>query len=152
MSIYFHCYLPLEKGMALHLNKHNFPSQGCSVPSFVEIGPVVFKKILKVGQCIFTISLLSPLENGRGPSFEQTWIPITLECFGLSFVEIGPVILENTIFKVRQCIFTISSLSPLGKGCDPSFKETWIPITQGCSVPSLVKIGPVVLEKNIFIS
>ena len=62
----------------------------------------------KVRQCLFAISLLSPLGNGRGPSFEQTWIPITLECFGLSFVEIGPVILENTIFKVRQCIFTIS--------------------------------------------
>ena len=56
--------------MALRLNKHNFPSQVCSVPSLVEIGPVVLKKIFKVGQCIFAISLLSPLGNGRGPSFE----------------------------------------------------------------------------------
>ena len=32
----------------------------------------------------------------------------------------------------------------------PSFGQTWIPFTQGCIVPSLVKIGPVVLEKKIF--
>ena len=32
----------------------------------------------------------------------------------------------------------------------PSFEQTWIPFTQGYFVPSLVKIGPVVLEKKIF--
>ena len=30
-----------------------------------------------------------------------------------------------------------------------SFEQTWIPFTQGCFVPKLVEIGPVVLEKNI---
>ena len=28
-----------------------------------------------------------------------------------------------------------------------SFEQTWIPFTQGCFVPSLVEIGPVVLKK-----
>ena len=31
-----------------------------------------------------------------------------------------------------------------------SYKQTWIPIIQGCFVPSLVEIGPVFLEKRIF--
>ena len=31
----------------------------------------------------------------------------------------------------------------------PSFEQTWIPITQGCFVPTLVENGPVVLEKKI---
>ena len=31
-----------------------------------------------------------------------------------------------------------------------SFEQTWIPFTQGCFVPRLVEIGPVVLEKKIF--
>ena len=31
-----------------------------------------------------------------------------------------------------------------------SFEQTWILVTQGCFVPSLVEIGPVVLEKKIF--
>ena len=43
------------------------------MPNLIEIGPVVLeKKNYKVGQCIFAISLLSPLGKGRGPSFQQT--------------------------------------------------------------------------------
>ena len=33
-----------------------------------------------------------------------------------------------------------------------SFEQTWIPFTQRCVVPSLVEIGPVVLEKKIFLN
>ena len=36
-----------------------------------------------------------PLVNGRGLSFEQTWIPFTQGCFVLSLVEIGSVVLEK---------------------------------------------------------
>ena len=43
---YFANYLPLEKGGALHLNKLESPfTQGCIVPSLVEIGPVVLEKV-----------------------------------------------------------------------------------------------------------
>ena len=35
------------------------------------------------------------------------------------------------------------------KKAGPSFEQTWIPFTQGCFVPSLVEIGPVVLEKKM---
>ena len=30
------------------------------------------------------------------------------------------------------------------------FEQTWIPFTQGCFEPSMVEIGPVILEKKIF--
>ena len=39
------------------------------------------KKIHKFRQCIFAISILSPLGKRRGPSFEQNWIPFTKGCF-----------------------------------------------------------------------
>ena len=42
-----------------------------------------------------------------------------------------------------------SYLSPLGKEWGLSFEQTWIHFTQGCSVPSLVEIGSVVLEKKM---
>ena len=45
--------------------------------------------------------------------------------------------------------FPFSWLSPLGKGRGPSFEQTWIPFIQGCSVPSLVENGPVVLKKKM---
>ena len=66
------------------------------MPSLVEIGPVFLKKIFKY---FFYIILLFryylPLEKGRGPSFEQTWIPSTQGCFVPTLVEIGPVVLEK---------------------------------------------------------
>jgi hypothetical protein len=39
----------------------------------IEFGLLVLeKKIFKKFQCIFTLSLLSPLGEGLSPSFEQT--------------------------------------------------------------------------------
>ena len=128
-----------------NLNPHH-PRMPCL--SLVEIGPVVLeKKIFKFSQCTFAISLLSPIRKGRGTSFEQIWITFTQGCFVSRFVEIGPVVLKKKMFKVCICILAISLLSPLEKEHDPSFEQIWIPITQGCFLPSLVEIGPVVLEK-----
>ena len=53
-------------------------------------------------------------------------------------------------FLFRQSIFAISKLSPLGKGRVHLIEYTWIPITQGNFVTSLVAIDLVVLEKKIF--
>ena len=50
-------------------------------------------------------------------------------------------------------IFIILLLSSLEEGCGPLFIKIWIPSTQGCFVPNLVEIGPVVLKReflNIF--
>ena len=48
--------------------------------------------------------------------------------------------------------FAISLLFSIEKQCGPKFEQIWILNTQGCFVPSLVEIGPVVLEKfiNVF--
>ena len=51
LVFYVNCYyLPLKKGMALHLNKLEFDSrtQGCFVQSLVEIGTVVLEKKMKM--------------------------------------------------------------------------------------------------------
>ena len=37
----------------------------------------------------------------------------------------------------------------LRKGRGPSFEQTWVLITQGCFMPSLVEISPVVLVKTM---
>ena len=56
----------------------------------------------------------------------------------------------RTHLKVRQCTFAILLLSPLCKGRGPSFEQTWVPFTQGCFVPSLFEIGPMVLESKMW--
>ena len=146
-------YLPLEKGRALHLNKFESPSSKdalCKV--WLKLAQWVWRRRFLYFVNVFSpfCNYISPLEKEQGPSFEQTWIPFTQGCFVPSLVEIGSVVLERKFFKICQCIFAISQLSPLGKGQGPSFEQTWIPFTQGYFVPSLVKIGPVVLEKKIF--
>ena len=64
--------------------------------TLVDISLVVLKKkISKLDKCTFFILLLSPLEQGHGPLFEQTLITFTQDCFVQSLVEIGLVILER---------------------------------------------------------
>ena len=152
-------YLLFENWMVLihlKLNLHH-PRMLCTKFRSWEFG-------FKVCQYIFTISLLSPLEKRP---FIWTNIIISPWKRALPFIwtnlnphhprmlcakfgwNYSPVVLKNKIFKVCQCIFSISLLSPLGKGRGPSFEQTWITITQECFVPSLVEIGPVVLEMKM---
>ena len=92
---------------------------------------------------------ISPWKE-RNPSFEETWIPFTQGCIVPTLVEFGPVILEKITFPIKQqCIFAISYLSPLRKRQSPLFQQNWIPFTERQFMPSLVEIGPVVLEKKI---
>ena len=49
---------------------------------------------------------------------------------------------NHTVDKERKkTLFTLWEFN----GC--SFEQTWNPLTQECIVPSLIEIGPVVLEK-----
>ena len=54
-------------------------------------------------------------------------------------------------FWIKSMFFSnISNFSPLEKECGSSVERTWIPATQGCFVPSLVEIGPAILEEKTF--
>ena len=57
------------------------------------------------------------------------------------------LVLERKVLETLLMYFSISLLSTNGNGWYPSFKQTLILFTQGCFVPSLVEIGPVVREK-----
>ena len=131
---YFVTISPWKKGRTLYSNTHESPSPKDALSQVWLYLAVWFLKRRFVK---FTITLLSPLGKGLGPSFEQTWIPITQGCFVPTLVEIGPVVLS----KVRQCIFAIWLLSPLRKGQGHSFEQTWLPITQGCFVPVWLKLA-----------
>ena len=54
------------------------------------------------------------------------------------------------IWQVLVCTKVLKGHGYFQKGRGPSFEHTWIPYNQGCFVPSLEEIGPVVLEKKIF--
>ena len=52
------------------------------------------------GEGDLSILLFSPLGIGHGPSFEETWIPFTQECFVPSLNEIDQEVLEKKKCKV----------------------------------------------------
>ena len=52
--------------------------------------------------------------------------------------------IKMLITRRKKILFTLWQFT------GSSFEQTWIPIIQGCFVPSLVEISPAVLEKKIF--
>ena len=65
------------------------------------------------------------------------------------WLKLAQCLLEKKIFSFPQCISAISLIFPPEKGPGRSFEQTWIHFEQGCFVPCLVNIGPVVLEKKM---
>ena len=55
------------------------------------------------------------------------------------------------IHRLRGSGDFVFSLFFLKKGHGPLFEQIWIPLIQGCFVPSFIEIGPVILEKAIFL-
>ena len=137
---------PLERRCdpSFHIFESPKITQGYSVPSLVEIGQVILeKKIFKSRQCIFSnVAIISPWKQCMALNLN-----ITQEYFVSCLVEIGPAVLEK-IFKSCQYFFNFCYYLPLEKGQGPSFERNWMPLTHGCSVPSLVEIGQVVVLEN----
>ena len=88
---------------------------------------LVHKKIFKVCWCIFAISLLSPLRKGRGPSFEQNWIPIT--------IIISP-------WK-RAGSFNWINLKPLHQRMLCAYSVVWLKLAHAVVLKKKSKIGKV---------
>ena len=97
--------------------------------------------------CIFVI--ISPLK--------RTW-PLICTILNLHYIRklsckmtySGSVVLEKKIFKRPHPILAFLRLSPLWRGPGRLFEQFRIPFTQGWFMPSLIKIGMLVLEKKIF--
>ena len=86
--------------------------------------------------------------------FIKPWVPFAQGFFVPSLVEIGSVILKGKIFKFPHCMFAVSLISLFGKGRGPFFltnlNSHHLLDCIGCFVPSLYKIGSVLLEYIFF--
>ena len=136
MLVFFSYYLPLEKGV-VRFDQTWIPiTQWCFVPSLVKIGPVALETIAHY------VNILSLLGKGRDPSWKnkpESSSPKDALC---------QIWLKLAKWFSRR--FLIAIISPLKKGRVPSFEQTWrFPSpTQGCFLPSLVEIDPLVLRSQ----
>ena len=84
----FHNYVLLEKGRALHLNKLEFPSPKdamCQV--WLKMAMWFLRTVLNF------VEIFSQFRNHL--FFYLNKLPLSQECFVLSLVEIGPLVLEK---------------------------------------------------------
>ena len=113
---------------------------------FIKFGLVILEKILKFSLYIFPLSYLSLHGKGRGPSYEQIWIPFRQEFLVQSLVENGPEVFKNFV----SVFLLFHYYLPLEINITIHLNKLEILFTQGYFVPCLVEIGPLVLEKKIF--
>ena len=142
------CYLPLKKWVTIHLNKFKFPSPKDALykawSKFTQwFWGTIFFKITSMYFSYFNIFF--PWTR-TGPFI---WTNLNPLLKGMLCAKFGPIeplqwSRRRLFLYFRQSINPFSLLSPLGKGKEPSFEQTWIPFTQGCFVPSLVEIDRVI--------
>ena len=108
MYLLFRNYLPLEEGVALHLNKLESTSPKdalCQV--WLKLAQWFWRRFLIFSSMYFGFFIIiSPWKRVWPFIWTNLNLP-TKGCFVLSLVEIGLVILEKKIFKSHQCIFSI---------------------------------------------
>ena len=113
-------YLPLWNDVALYLNKLQSPSpKDALYQVWSKWAQWFWRNFLNFVNLFCNFVIISPYEM----TWPFTWIPFTQECFVLSLIESSPVVLKKKTFKLRQCFFAISLLSPLKKGRDPSLVQ-----------------------------
>ena len=92
-------------------------TQGCFVPSLVEIGPVVPQEDFKLCQCIFCTSLLSPL--GKGMALQVNWLepPSPKDAFCQVWLKLAQWFWRRRFFKNFFKVFSLfRNYLPLEKG------------------------------------
>ena len=79
---FFSIISPLEKDGPSFVNKfESYSPKNVLCQVWWKLAQWFWRRILKVIIVFFVILLLSSLEKGHDPSFEQTWIPFTQGCF-----------------------------------------------------------------------
>ena len=56
--------------------------------------------------------MVSPFKELNGPFYGKTSVPLNQECCVESLTEIGPMLLEKTLFKFCQCHLFFAIISP----------------------------------------
>ena len=117
-------------------------------PKCVHFQITILLHFFNISSIYFRLFLIiSPWKRaGSFRSFEQTWIPFVQWCCVSSLVDIGPLVLEEsiTISSMYFCYYLI--ISPWERtGLFIRKKKSWIPFIQECCMPSLDDIVPAVL-------
>jgi len=141
-----------QKGPTSLFEQFEIPiPQACFLSSLVEIDFLVLEKIFEAFSYILLCKFLSPWGRAIRDSRDFIWTnlnPLSQKMIRTKYKCIPASSSWEEDFWRFIKIFLILPLIAIGsqKGPTPLFEHIWIPIPQAWFLPSLVEIGPVVLE------
>ena len=124
-----------DEALLLYKPESSSPKGYFIVPTLVEIGWIVLEEIFLHFVPLGTLYLNKLEFPSPKDVLCQVWLKLVQRFWRRRFF---------TISLKHFCFYL-----PLGKKQSPSIEQTWILLTQGCYVLSLVEISPVVLDKKI---
>jgi hypothetical protein len=146
----FRYYLPFKKGSPLDLNKRESPRPKddlCQV--WFKLAQWFWRRrFLYDPTPILHFCEYLPFEEDLALYLNKLESPSPKDDLYQLWLNLAQWFWRRKFLNIFSVFFILLLLSPLGEGQSPSFEQTWIPSPQGWFVPSLVKIGPVVLEKK----
>ena len=110
------------------------------MPSLVVIDPLVLEKRMKCDNVFSLFRYYLPFRKDLTLYMNKLNSSSPKDALCQVRLKLAHAVVVEKKIKFRQCIYTFLLLSSLRK----------VPFTQKCILPSLVEIGPVVLEKKTF--
>ena len=140
-------YPPLKEDVTLHFNIFESPLYKdtlCQV--WLKLAEWFLRRFLKVVNVFSLCGYYLPLKKCMALNLNEFEFPSSKNTLCHVWLKLTQRFWRR--FSKVVNIFQFLLLSPLRKRAGPSIVRNWIPLTQGWSVPSLVEIGPVVLENK----
>ena len=119
-------------------------NQGCFAPSFVEIGPLFLKKIIKYRQLFSLFRYYLPFEKGMAHYLNKLEFSSHRDAFCQISFKLTQWFWRRRLFNLSMCFFYFFIISPWKR----SGIFIWTNLNR-CFVPCLIEISPVILEKKI---
>ena len=142
-------YTPLEEDVTLYFNVFESPLPKdtlCQV--WLKLAKwVLSKRFLKVLNVCSLCGYYLPLEKCMVFKLNKFEFPLLKNTLCHVWLKLTKRF-RRRFLKVVNLFSVCCYYLPLEKEQDPSFERNLIPLTQGCSVPGLVEIGPLVLHRR----
>ena len=143
---YFVIFSPLWKGQSPCLDRSHSPKDGF-YQDWLKLVNRFWSKKYKFCQCIAANLLIFPFGKWWGPLFVQNLNYLTKSAFCRIWLKLGQWFWRIFVYKFVSVFALYRFHFHLKKGGAFLFNKT-----QWCFVPSLIEIGPVVLEKKMKMS
>ena len=150
-NLLFRYYLPLKKGMALHLNKLETPlPKDALCEDWLKLAKRFWRRrFLNMFNRNLLFRYYLPFKKGMALHLNTLEAPLPKDALCHICFKFARRFWRRRFLNILNRNLLFRYYLPHGERHVPSFVQTWSPSTQGCFVPNLVEIGRAVWEKKL---